>query len=85
MSIGCSSQFHTFSDLNSDTYGDITVDYPQHVVTKALADLGVWERDDEAPLDDSRWNSGLGKEILECHLLLQFERSGYGSRSKDDI
>jgi hypothetical protein len=67
-------------------HGDIIVDYPQHVVTKALADLGLWERDDEeAPLDDPRWNSELGKEILECHFLLQFERSGYGSQSKDDV
>ena len=64
-------------------HGDVTIDYPQPVVTKTLADLGLWERDDEeVPLDDPRWNSELGKEILECHLLLQLERSGYGSRSE---
>ena len=66
-------------------HGDITHDYPQNVVMRALEDLGLWNREDEeVPLDDSRWNTELSKEILECHLLLQL-RSGYESPSEDEI
>jgi len=66
-------------------HGDIHEDYPQEVVVKALADLGLWERDDvEAPFDDPRWNTELGKEILECHLRMQLERCGYDSSDDDD-
>ena len=37
-----------------------------------------------APFDDPRWNTELGKEILECHLRMQLERSGYDSSDDDD-
>jgi len=65
--------------------GDIGEDYSQNAVRSALSELGLWEPDDEAvPFDDPRWTTELGKEILECHLLSQFERSDYESQSEDD-
>jgi hypothetical protein len=66
-------------------HGEITEDYPQEVVMRAVEDLGLWERDDEeAPFDDPLWHTELGKEILECHLRMKLGRSGYESLSEDD-
>lgn len=43
-------------------HGEINDDYPPEVIIKALRELGLWEEDDEeAPLDDPRWSTELGK------------------------
>jgi hypothetical protein len=64
-------------------HGDIFEDYPLEDVVRAVDDLGLWERDDEeAPFDDPRWNTELGKEILECQMRLKF--AGYESPSDSE-
>ena len=62
--------------------GDIHEDYSSDVIVKTLEDLGLsnWEDEDEVvPINDSRWDTELGKEILESHMRSKLSMDGYES------
>ena len=62
--------------------GDIHDDYPRDVITKTLEDLGLsnWQDEgDEVPIDDPRWDTELGREILNSHMRSKLSMDGYES------
>jgi hypothetical protein len=52
--------------------GDISDDYNRNDVVYAMDELGLGSEDNAlVPLDDPRWQSTMGKEILELHMSIQ--------------
>ena len=64
--------------------GDIWKQYDQQTVLALMEDMGLMGGEEElAPLEDERWHTEIGREILEAHMLSGIENSEWAEESED--